>query len=138
MKFAAEVKNVTGGEVEIIVHAGGALGQKGPELLRAVQDGTVPMAEFALVHRSARSPLLGIEALPFLINDYDDLKRLYSHARSHVEKIFAKRNQKLLYLVPWPSQGIFTKVAVNELSDLDGLKIRTTNKDQLGTRAPLA
>ena len=128
MKFAAEVKNVTGGEVEIIVHAGGALGQKGPELLRAVQNGTVPMAEFALVQQVGEEPLLGIEALPFLINDYDDLKRLYSHARSHIEKIFAKRNQKLLYLVPWPSQGIFTKVAVRTLSDLKGLKIRTTNK----------
>ena len=127
MTFAQEVKKATEGEIEITVHAGGALGQKGPELLKAVQQGIVPIAEFALVQQTGEEPLLGIEAQPFLINDYNQLKELYQHARAPIDKVFAKRNQKILYLVPWPSQGIFTKIKVEKLADLKGLKIRTTN-----------
>lgn len=128
MRFAAEVKTATGGRVEIVVHAGGALGQKGPELLKSVQQGIVPLAEFALVQQVGEEPLLGIEALPFLVNDYAELKKFYGHARPHIEKVFERRNQKLLYLVPWPSQGIFTKTRIEKLADLKGLKIRTTDK----------
>src|SRR5437667_120473 len=38
-KFAEEVGKATGGEVKITVQAGGSLGFKGPEQLRAVRDG---------------------------------------------------------------------------------------------------
>src|SRR5258708_241725 len=41
-KFAAEVGKVTNGDIKITVQAGGSLGFKGPEQLRAVRDGLVP------------------------------------------------------------------------------------------------
>ena len=44
-RFADEVKKATNGSVEITVKAGGQLGFKGPEHLRAVRDGLVPMAD---------------------------------------------------------------------------------------------
>ncbi len=40
-RFADEVGKATGGEVKITVQAGGSLGFKGPEQLRAVRDGLV-------------------------------------------------------------------------------------------------
>jgi len=36
--FAEKVKKATNGELEIVVHTGGALGYKGPELLKTVRD----------------------------------------------------------------------------------------------------
>jgi hypothetical protein len=45
MRFAQEVGKATNGSVEITVKAGGQLGFKGPEHLRAVRDGLVPMAD---------------------------------------------------------------------------------------------
>jgi TRAP-type C4-dicarboxylate transport system substrate-binding protein len=54
MRYADEVKKATNGSVEILVKPGGQLGFKGPEHLRAVRDGIVPMAD--ILNRSATSP----------------------------------------------------------------------------------
>jgi len=43
--FAEEVRAATDGAVEITVHPGGALGFKGPEMLKAVRDGLVGPCE---------------------------------------------------------------------------------------------
>lgn len=45
--FADRVKEATNGELEIVVHFGGALGFKGPELLRAVAEGQIAIAKYA-------------------------------------------------------------------------------------------
>jgi len=57
-RFAEEVGKVTGGDVKINVQAGGSLGFKGPEQLRAVRDGLVPLADILTSSRSATSRCL--------------------------------------------------------------------------------
>ncbi len=128
-KFAEEVKKATSGEVVMITHPGAALGIKGPESLRSVRDGIVPMGEMAGFQQVGDEPMLGFEALPFLINDYDELATFWKTIRPLYVKAFAKHNQKLLYSVPWPSQNIFTKGAVDSLGDLEGKKIRVYDKN---------
>src|SRR5690349_1863255 len=86
-RFAEEVKKATSGAVEIDVKAGGQLGFKGPEQLRAVRDGLVPMAEFLNVQQSGDEPLLGAEGLPFLCGSPEDLKVLQKHLRPEYEKV---------------------------------------------------
>ena len=44
-KYAESVAKATAGEVVINVRAGGSLGFKGPEQMRAVRDGLVPLAD---------------------------------------------------------------------------------------------
>lgn len=47
--------------------------------------------------------MLGIETLPFLVADHAHLRILDAIARpAWAEALWAK-NQKLLYVVPWPS-----------------------------------
>jgi TRAP-type C4-dicarboxylate transport system substrate-binding protein len=128
-KFAEEVKAATGGEVVMITHPGASLGIKGPESLRSVRDGIVPVGEMAGFQQVGDEPMLGFEALPFLINDYDELAKFWQTIRPLYVKAFEKHNQKLLYSVPWPSQNIFTKGAVNSLADLEGKKIRVYDKN---------
>ena len=41
--FAEKVKKATNGDLDIIVNTGGALGFKGPDLLKAVRDGLIPV-----------------------------------------------------------------------------------------------
>lgn len=43
------------------------------------------------------------------------------------DEIFASKNQKVLYYVPWPSPGIYTKEAVVSADDMSGQRIRTFN-----------
>ncbi|MEM5786336.1 MAG: hypothetical protein AAGU11_03390, partial [Syntrophobacteraceae bacterium] len=47
-EFAAKVKELTKGELEINVNSGGALGYKGPELLKTVRDGLVPLSDMLI------------------------------------------------------------------------------------------
>lgn len=127
-KFAEEVKAVTGGAVQMTIHTGGALGIKANESLRAVEDGAVPMAEYAAFQNVGEIPLLGVESIPFLISDYGDLAALMKVVRPVWEAELEKRGQKVLYVVPWPSQNFFTKTPVATLDDLKGVRMRTYDR----------
>jgi TRAP-type C4-dicarboxylate transport system substrate-binding protein len=128
-KLAEAVKEATKGQVAMTVHAGGALGVKANESLRAVEDGAVPMAEYAAFQNVGDLPLLGIESLPFLVDDYDQLRVMHSFARPAWEVALAKRGQKVLYIVPWPSQNFFTKKPVKGFEDLKGVRMRTYDRN---------
>lgn len=127
--FAKRVGEVTKGQVTMTVHPGGALGIKANESLRAVEDGTVPMAEYAAFQNVGDLPLLGIESLPFLVDDYQQLKVMHSFARPAWEAALAKRGQKVLYVVPWPSQNFFTKKPLKTMDDLKGVRMRTYDRN---------
>lgn len=127
-RFAEEVKKATNGAVEITVKAGGQLGFKGPEHLRAVRDGLVPVADVLNIQQIGDEPMLGIEGIPFLAGSPDELKILHKHIRPEYEKIAAKNNQKVLYMVPWPTQYLHLKVKAEALDALKGIKIRVPDK----------
>jgi TRAP-type C4-dicarboxylate transport system substrate-binding protein len=127
-QFAEEVGKVTNGQVQITVHAGGSLGYKGPEHLNAVRDGLVPMADILNIQQVGDAPLLGIEGVPFLVGNADDLKVLQKYARPEFDKIATKFNQKILYTVPWPTQYIHCNIKTDALDGLKGLKIRVPDR----------
>ena len=118
----------TGGAVQIVVHSGGSLGYKGPEHLNAVRDGLVPMADILNIQQVGEAPLLGVEGVPFLIANADELKVLQKYARPEFDKIAAKYNQTILYTVPWPTQYLHCKVKADRLDALRGLKIRVPDR----------
>lgn len=125
MNFAKRVEEETGGAVKMTVHPGGALGIRANESLRAVEDGAVPMAEYALFQNVGDVPILGIESIPFLIEDYAQLRQMHELVRPLWEAELMERNQKALYIVPWPSQNFFTKEPVEDIGDMEGVRFRT-------------
>jgi TRAP-type C4-dicarboxylate transport system substrate-binding protein len=128
-RFAAEAGKATGGEVAITVHAGGSLGFKGPEQLRAVRDGLVPLADVLNIQQVGDEPMLGTESIPFLVASDQELKVLHKYLRPEYEAIAAKNNQKVLYMVPWPTQYLHLKVKAETLDGLKGVKIRVPDKN---------
>lgn len=128
-KYAARIGELTKGQVAIAVHAGGSLGVKANESVRALEDGTVAMAEFAGFQNVGDLPILGMESLPFLVDDYDQLRVMHQVARPTWEAALAKRNQRLLYSVPWPSQNFFTKKQIKTIDDLKGVRMRTYDRN---------
>ena len=127
-RFAEEVAKGTNNGVVITVHSGGSLGYKGPEQLNAVRDGLVPMADILNIQQVGDAPLLGIEGVPFLVGNANELKVLQKYARPEFDKIATRFNQTILYTVPWPTQYIHAKVKTDKLDGLKGLKIRVPDR----------
>lgn len=128
MAFAEELKKQSGGSVVITVKAGGQLGFKGPEHLRAVRDGLVPLADVLNIQQVGDEPFMGVESIPFLCGSMDELKVLHKYVRPEYEKVAARNNQKILYIVPWPTQYLHLKVKTAEVDGLKNIKIRVPDK----------
>ena len=123
MLFAGEVKAATGGKLEITVHPNASL-FKAPEIKRAVQGGQAQIGEILLVAYANEWPIFGADGLPFLADSYDSAMKLYAAQKPMLQKKLGEQGMMLLYAVPWPPQGIYSKRAVNTAADLKGLKWR--------------
>jgi len=128
VRFAHEVGTATSNAVQLTVHPGGALGVRANETVRSVGDGVVPMAEFAAFQNVGDLPLLGIESIPFLVANYDELKTLHDIVRATWERELERRNQTVLYMVPWPMQLFYFKRPIAGAADLRGIRMRTYDR----------
>ena len=122
-QFAEEVKAATSGELDIVVHSGASL-IKHPEIHRAVRTGQVPAGEMFMGLLGNDKPIFKADNIPFLASDFDAAKKLWDSTRPAIENTLAKEGIKLLYAVPWPPQGFYTKKPINSVADLKGLKMR--------------
>lgn len=127
IKFADAVRKETNGSVDITVHLSGEIGVKITEKLSAVENGIVQMADMLLFLQAGEAPFLAIDTLPYLIQGQDQMKVWLEVAGPKYDEIFASKNQKVLYYVPWPSPGIYTKAAVVSAGDMNGQRIRAFN-----------
>jgi TRAP-type C4-dicarboxylate transport system substrate-binding protein len=128
-RFATEVAKVTNGEVNIQVQAGGGLGFKGPEMLGTIRDGLVPLGTMLLNQQVGVEPLLGIASLPYLVANPQEMRLITDLARPAYDKVAEKHKQKILYMMPWPGQNVFSKTELRTPSDMRNLKIRTVDRN---------
>ncbi|MGY4830175.1 TRAP transporter substrate-binding protein [Sphaerotilaceae bacterium SBD11-9] len=123
VQFAADVDKATAGKLKITVHANASL-FKAPEIKRAVQGGQAQIGEILLVNYQNEWQIFGADGLPFLADSYDESAKLYKAQKPVLEKKLAEQGLMLLYAVPWPPQGIFSKKPINSAADLKGVKWR--------------
>ena len=124
--FAKDVEAATGGKLAITVHPGASL-FKAPEIKRAVQSGQAQMGEVLLSIHENEDPVYGIDVVPFLATSFADAKKLYAASKAAVEKKLDSQGVKLLFMVPWAPQGVYTKKELNTIDDMKGLKWRSYN-----------
>ena len=126
-KFAAGVKNATGGKLLLKIHPGASL-YKATEIKRAVQAGQVPIGEILMVLLVNENPLYAVDGLPFVAASYGAARKLSDVQRPYIEKILDAQGLKLLYSVPWPPQGLYAPKEINSVADLAGLNFRAYDK----------
>jgi TRAP-type C4-dicarboxylate transport system substrate-binding protein len=124
--FADEVKKATGGKLEINVHPNASL-FKVPEIKKAVLTGQAQAGELLMSNLENEDPLLGIDVVPFLATSFDDAMKLWKAAKAPTEKKLAAQGLRILYVVPWPPQGLYAKKDINAIDDMKGLKFRAYN-----------
>ncbi|KAI5914549.1 TRAP transporter substrate-binding protein [Thauera sp. 2A1] len=123
-QFAGEIAQASGGKLKITVHANGSL-FKANEIKRAVQGGQAQIGEAIISGLANEDPIYALDTVPFLASGYADSHKLWQASRPAVEARLAKNGLKLLYSVPWPPQGLYSKTPMNTLADLKGMKIRS-------------
>ncbi len=124
--FAKDVGEATGGKLTIKLHSAGSL-FKHKEIKNAVRGGQVPIGEFFLGLLANEHPAFGVDTQPFLATNYDDARKLWAAQRPVVEKLLDKQKLMVLFSVPWPPQGLYTKKEIAAVGNLKGLKFRTYN-----------
>jgi TRAP-type C4-dicarboxylate transport system substrate-binding protein len=124
--FAADVAKATNGELDIKIHSNSVLFKRA-DLKRAVQTGQVPIGDVLVSVLGNEDAIFEVDAVPLLARDFDSAWKLWQASRSQMEARLQKQGIKLLYSVPWPPQGVYTKVPVKQLSDFKGMKFRAYN-----------
>jgi TRAP-type C4-dicarboxylate transport system substrate-binding protein len=122
-QFANDVAKASGGKLTITVHPNASL-FKAPEIKRAVQGGQAQIGEILLVNFSNEDPIFGLDGVPFLATSYAEAKKLYDASRKALEAKLGAQGMMLLFAVPWPPQGIYSKKPLASVADMKGLKWR--------------
>ena len=126
MAFAKDVKDATGGKLDITVHANASL-FKAPEIKRAVQTGQAQAGEVLISIHENEDPVFGVDVVPFLATSYPQAMKLWKASRDAIEKKLATQALMVLFAVPWGPQGIYAKKDLNSVEDMKGLKWRAYN-----------
>ncbi|MGF2735032.1 TRAP transporter substrate-binding protein [Marinobacter sp. DUT-1] len=126
-EFAEDVREATDGELNITVHSGGSL-IKHPEIKNSVRRGLVPIGELIMSRLANEDPLFEADSVPYLASDYDEAWELWQASKDMLAERLESQRLTLLFAVPWPPQGIYTKFAVETGEELQGVKMRAYNK----------
>jgi len=122
-QFVAEVDKASAGKLKITLHPNASL-FKAPEIKRAVQGGQAQAGEILLVNFQNEWQIYGADGLPFLADSYDEAAKLWKAQRPMLEKKLGEQGMMVLYAVPWPPQGIYSKKPLASAADLKGIKWR--------------
>lgn len=122
-QFVKEVKELSGGELDITLHSNASL-YKAPEIKRAVQGNQAQAGEILLTNYANEDPIYALDGLPFLATGYDAAWKLYQAQKDLLNKKLASQGMTLLYTVAWPPQGIFANKDIKKVDDLKGVKWR--------------
>ncbi len=128
-EFAAEINKTTGGQLNIIVHSGQSL-IKHTEIPRAVRTQQIPIGEVFIGIMGNTDPIFKLDNIPFLATNFEQAKKLYQASKATLEKQLDKQGMMLLYSVPWPPQGLYSKKAITSINDIKGAKMRSYSPTQ--------
>lgn len=124
--FAQDVQAATAGRVRMAVHAANSL-VPAAQIRNEVEAGNVQAGEVIMSSLATQMPLAEADSVPFIVGSYADARRLWTYQRPLIEKEFERRGLVVLYAVPWPAQGLYTRQPVRTTRDLKGLNMRTYN-----------
>lgn len=122
-QFVKDVDALSEGKLKITLHANASL-FKAPEIKRAVQGGQAQIGEVLLVNFENENPVFGADGIPFLASSYAASVKLYAAQKPVLERILAAQGIKLLYTVPWPTQGLYVKKEISSVAAMRGVKWR--------------
>lgn len=125
-QFAEDVAELTDGELQINVHSGGSLIAH-PEIKNAVRRNLVPMGELIMSRLANENAIYNVDSVPYLATSYDEAEALWLASEDAIRSELERQGLHILFVVPWPPQGIYSRREINRIEDLRNLNMRAYN-----------
>lgn len=123
-QFVQDVEQASGGRLSVQLHTNGALLPM-PQIKRGVQTGQVQLGEILLTAYSNEDAFFDADAIPQLVTNFEEAKRLADLQRPYIEQRLARQGLSLLYMVPWPPAGLYAQQPIATIEALRGMRFRT-------------
>jgi len=121
--FLADVEQATAGKLSVTLHANASL-MPLPQIKRGVQTGQIQLGEFLLGAYGNEDPIYEVDFLPFLAVTWDQARKLGEAVEPAIRARLERQGLTPLYMVPWPSQGFYTRSELRGVEDLKGTRFR--------------
>ncbi|MDQ6436966.1 TRAP transporter substrate-binding protein DctP [Mesorhizobium sp. LHD-90] len=133
--FAAEVKEATGGRLNIRVFSGSELPYKGVDVYRAIAGRQIEIGHSPTGFIASDLPVVAAMSMPFVCTD---MHKFFDGALPKVRPMMDQAISDKFKATPimhWamPGQQIWSVPEVKTIADLKGRKIRTWNREQVET-----
>jgi TRAP-type C4-dicarboxylate transport system substrate-binding protein len=122
-KWVEEVEKGSAGKLKITLHTNDSL-IKLDSIKAAIQRGQVQGGEIRLGVYGNEDPMYILDGVPFLASNYDEAWKLMEAQDPYFKTLLDKAGMVITGYQVWPSQGFYTKTAVNTVDDFKGKKIR--------------
>ncbi|WP_416138930.1 TRAP transporter substrate-binding protein [Halomonas sp. HK25] len=121
----------TDGRYSLEIVTADELGMSGTEFLRVLRSGMIDFAEITTGYVSGDFPMIEASELPGLASNYDDYQEITDAWMTHVVAENEDRmGGKVISSFAWGPMHLYSTFPVDELSDLEGKKIRVFSSSQ--------
>ena len=124
--FAKDIADVTGGKLAITVYPNASL-FPATMIASALRVGRAQIGEVLISLHEREAAIFGVDVVPFLATSYSEARRLWVASKRAIERKLAAEGLMVLFAVPWPPQGLYSKMQINSISDMRGLSWRVYN-----------
>ena len=124
--FIEDVERATGGRLSVQLHPTATLLPM-PQIKRGVQQGQVQLGEILLNVYGNEDPFFEVDGVPFLADTWPATAALHEATLPFIRARLERQGLTLLYMVPWASQGLYTRTELRGVEDLRGQRLRAYN-----------
>ena len=122
------VPELSDGKITTTIKGFNEMGLKGPEILRLIGQGVIPIGTATIAYFASDNPINEAIDLAGLAPDIKTAREITDAFQPAYEKFYANNNIKVLGFSTYPAQVLFCNAEVNDLSDLKGKKVRTSSR----------
>lgn len=121
--FLAEVERLAPGKLAVQLHSNASLMPMN-QIKRAVQTGQIQLGEILLGAYGNEDPVFEVDFIPFLATTYPQQMALHEASAPAIRARLERQGVTALYMVPWPSQLLYTRTELRSVEDLKGTRFR--------------
>ena len=131
-RFAGNVSEASGGDIEISVFPSSSLGVPADAILDPVANGNIELAEFVASYVAGEAPYLTVVGLPMIAASAPEAREIANELRPAQEQLLSERYglRILATLASTPLQLYLGNRDFEGVESLSGLRIRTLGPDQ--------